>query len=161
MVALMVSLTACASGVATPYGPAGANNGYGYQESRIEDNRVRITYRGDGATPPEKVEDYALLRAAELAVEGGYDWFRVVRRDLTGEEKGGVSLGAGVGTGSYGRNTGVSVGVGGDLGRIGGRRYYTARLEALFGKGEKPDYGPNGGEIYDARALLETIRGRL
>ncbi len=160
LIVMIGAMSACASGVATPYGPANAK-GYGYQDSRIEDNRVRITYRGDGATSPERVEDYALLRAAELALEGGYDWFRVVRRDLSGEEKGGVSLGAGLGTGSYGRSSGVSVGVGGNLGRIGSSQYYTARLEALFGKGEKPADGPENGEVYDARTLVETIRGRI
>lgn len=149
-------LAACATAVGTPYGPADSK-GYGYRETRIEADRYRVTFAGDGATPPETVEDYAMLRAAELTVGNGFDWFRVVARSMDSQERGGVGVGAGVGTGSYGRRSGVSVGVGGNLGTIGGRRFYTARLEVLMGKGEKPD----DPEAYDARSLIESIRSRI
>lgn len=149
-------LAACATAVGTAYGPADAK-GYGYSEMRIEADRFRVTFAGDGATPPEVVEDYAMLRAAELALENGYDWFRVVGRSMDVQEKGGVGVGAGVGTGSYGRRSGVSVGVGGNLGTIGGREFYTARLEVLMGKGDKPD----DPAAYDARSLIDTIRTRI
>lgn len=155
----IAALAACATAVGTAYAPADAK-GYGYSETRIEQDRYRITFAGDGATPPEVVEDYALLRAAELAVENGYDWFRIVGRALDEQEKGGVGIGAGVGTGSYGRRSGVSVGVGGDLGTVGAKRFYTARIEALFGSGEKPA-DDSGSEIYDARSVIETIRARI
>lgn len=156
MMAATWLLAACATAVGTAYGPADAN-GYGYTEMRIEADRYRVSFAGDGATPPEVVEDYAMLRAAELAIENGYDWFRVVGRSMDEEEKGGVGVGAGLGTGSYGRRSGVSVGVGGDLGTIGGRRFFTARLEVLMGKGDKPD----DPAAYDARSLIDTIRTRI
>ena len=115
-----------------------------------------MTFAGDGATPPALVEDYALLRAAELAVDNGYDWFRVTSRSLDRQDKGGVGLGGGLGGG--GRNVGV--GVGGNFGTVGARKFYTARLEVLFGKVEKPtDAG--AGEVYDARSVAETIRSRI
>ena len=157
--ASLLSLAACATAVGTAYGPADAK-GYGYTETRIEQDRYRITFAGDGATAPELVEDYALLRAAELAIENGYDWFRIIGRSVDEEEKGGVGLGAGLGTGSYGRRSGVSVGVGGNLGTVGAKRFYTARLEALFGKGEKPA-DASSSEVYDAQSVIDTIRGRL
>ena len=147
------ALSACATAVGTSYAPAD-KKGYGYAETRIEADRYRVSFAGDGATPVAVVEDYALLRAAELAVENGYDWLRVVGRTLDEDEKGGVGLGAGVGGG--GRNVGV--GVGGNLGTVGARKFYTAKLEVLFGKGAKPD---ETGEIYDARSVIETIRARL
>lgn len=149
-------LVACATAVGTAYGPADSK-GYGYTETRIEADRFRVRFAGDGATPPEVVEDYAMLRAAELAIENGYDWFRIVGRSMDAEEKGGVGVGAGVGTGSYGRRSGVNVGVGGNLGTIGAREFYTARIEVLMGKGEKPD----DPAAYDARSLIETIRSRM
>jgi hypothetical protein len=149
-------LAACATAVGTAYGPADSK-GYGYTETRIEADRFRVSFSGDGATPPETVEDYAMLRAAELALENGYDWFRVVGRSVDEQEKGGVGVGAGVGTGSYGRRSGVSVGVGGNLGTLGARRFYTARLEVLMGKGDKPD----DPATYDARSLIDTIRSRM
>ncbi|MFZ5618854.1 MAG: CC0125/CC1285 family lipoprotein [Pseudomonadota bacterium] len=156
---LLTTIAACATAVGTAYAPADSK-GYGYAETRIEADRYRITFAGDGATSPEKVEDYALLRAAELAVENGYDWFRVVGRSMDEQEKGGVGLGAGLGTGSYGRRSGVSVGVGGDLGTVGARKFYTARIEALFGKGEKPA-SADGGEVYDARSVIDAVRARM
>jgi hypothetical protein len=104
------------------------------------------------------VEDFALLRAAELAVENGYDWFRVVGRSLDGEEKGGVGLGAGVGTGSYGRRSSVGVGVGGNLGTVGARKFFTSRLEVLFGSGDLP---ADTAEVYDARSVIDTIKARI
>jgi hypothetical protein len=115
-----------------------------------------VIFSGDGATPPEVVEDYALLRAAELAVENGYDWLRIVGRTVDEQQKGGVGLGAGLGGG--GRNVGV--GVGGNLGTVGARRFYTARLEVLFGKGEKPAED-QGGPVYDAHSVIDTIGGRM
>lgn len=146
-------VSACATAVGTPYAPANAQ-GYGYEDSRIEDDRFRVIFRGDGATPLELVEDYALRRAAEIAANNGYEWFRIVRKDINGEEKGGVGVGAGVGTGSFGRRGGVSVGLGGDLGTIGAREFFTVRLEILCGSGEKP----SDSEIYDAQSVLSTVR---
>jgi len=155
IIAAVMALAACATAIGTAYGPADSK-GFGYEETRIETNRYRISFAGDGATPLTVVEDYALLRAAELALEGGYDWFRVIGRSMDQQEKGGVGLGAGVGGG--GRNVGV--GVGGNIGNIGARKFYTVRLEVLLGSGEKPA-DDAGGEIYDARSVVDTIRARM
>ncbi len=149
-------LSACATVGPATYGPADSK-GFGFDETRVESDRYRITYRGSGGMPPELVEDYALLRAAELALANDYNWFRVVGRDVTGEQRGGVGIGAGVGGGSYGRRSGVGVGVGGDLGTIGGRDYFTVRMEVLFGSGDPPD----SGEYYDASEIISTIGGRV
>lgn len=145
-------LAACVTAVGTPYGPADSK-GFGYSERRIEDNRFRVVFAGDGATSAVTVEDFAIRRAAELAVQNGYDWFLVAARDVAGESKGGVGVGAGLGTGSFGRRGGVSVGVGGDLGRVGARRFFTARLEVLMGTGPTPNE-PNA---YNASMVLRTI----
>lgn len=72
-------LTACAT--ATPYGPASSSGGYGFSDQRIEENRFRITFRGNSSTSRETVENALLYRAAELTVEQGYDYFIVVEND--------------------------------------------------------------------------------
>lgn len=156
VLALSLSLVACATVGPATYGPAD-KDGFGYEETKVESDRYRITYRGSGGMPPEQVEDYALLRAAELALADGYDWFRVVGRDVAGEQRGGVGVGAGFGTGSYGRRSSVGVGVGGDLGTIGGRDYFTVRMEVLMGAGEPPE----DEQYYDAREINETIGARV
>ncbi len=71
-------LAACAT--ATPYQPT-ETAGYGFREQRIEDNRVRITFRGNTLTDRETVETYLLYRAAEVTLQSGKDYFVVVTRD--------------------------------------------------------------------------------
>jgi len=147
---LVLFLAACATGGPTAYGPADDGR-FGYAETRVEQDRFRITYQGSADVPASTVERLALLRAAEITREEGYDWFRVVARAVDAENRGGVSVGAGVGSGSFGRRGGVGVGVGGDLGRIGARRFFTAQLEILLGSGPVPE---DRADVYDARSVL-------
>ncbi|MEM9705009.1 MAG: hypothetical protein AAF850_02900 [Pseudomonadota bacterium] len=152
-----VVVASCASGAPSDYGPAG-RDGFGFAETRIENDRYRVRYSGSGGDTRDLVEENALRRAAEIAVEEGYDWFRVVSRETLGDQRGGVNLGAGVGSGRVGRNTGVGVGVGGNLGTIGARQFFTARLEVLFGRGERPAQ-VDGAEIYDPTEILARLNG--
>jgi len=72
-------LAACAT--ATPYQPAEAGRGYGFQEQTIEQNRVRISFRGNTLTDRDTVENYLLYRAAEVTIAQGKDYFIVANRD--------------------------------------------------------------------------------
>lgn len=74
-------LSACAT--ATPYQPGapGAPGAYGFTEQQIEQNRTRITFRGNTMTDRETVETYLLYRAAEITQQAGYDYFIVANRD--------------------------------------------------------------------------------
>jgi len=148
----LLLVAACVTAEGTPYAPAGGGD-YGYSETRIEEDRYRVVFAGDGGTPPNIVENYALLRAAELTVENGFEWFRVVGRRIEPSERGGVRVGGGVGSGSFGRRGGVNVGVGGDFGSVGARTFYTVRLDVLMGSGESPGEG----EYYDAHNVIENI----
>ena len=65
-----------------------AQDGYGYSEQRIEENRYRVSFAGNSATSRQTVEDYLLYRAAELTVQTGHDWFEVVDRDTVQEYSG-------------------------------------------------------------------------
>ncbi len=79
LIALAVgALSGCAT--QTPYQAADAGR-YGFQEQRIENNRVRITFRGNSVTERETVETYLLYRAAELTLESGHSYFVVANRD--------------------------------------------------------------------------------
>ena len=147
-----VALAACATAVGTPYQPVDAR-GFGFSETRIESDRYRITFTGDGATPQDVVEAFAIRRAAELALANGYDWFRVVGGGLDRDVRGGANVGLGVGTGSFGRRGGVNVGAGGNLGRVGAREFFTARIEVLMGRGAPPE----DDDVYDARSVLDSV----
>jgi hypothetical protein len=67
---------------ATPYQPLkpGAADSGGYSEVKLEQDRWRVTFRGNSMTSRSTVETYLLYRAAELTVNQGYDWFETVER---------------------------------------------------------------------------------
>lgn len=77
--AAALALAACAS-TATPYGPAAPGSRYGYSEQQISADRFRVTFAGNSVTSREMVEMGLLLRAAELTVQSGNDWFATVER---------------------------------------------------------------------------------
>ena len=78
-IAGMTVMAACAT--STPYAPASESGGYGFAEQRIEENRFRVTFRGNSSTSREDVETFLLFRAAEITVQNGYDHFVVVEGD--------------------------------------------------------------------------------
>lgn len=155
-------LSACATSNAT-YAPAASPGGRGYSETQVETGRYFVTYRASRAQEPQLLEDYALLRAAELTLENNRDWFWVDRRTLDEQASGrasGPSIGIGIGGGSWGRSSGGSVGVGVNVPLGGGgstQRASAATLEVRFGQGAKPDE-PNA---YDARSVAANLRPRL
>lgn len=161
--ALALGLAACASTPAPVYGAAPSTGGAGYSETQIESNRYFVTFRAPSGAETARLEDYALLRAAELTIQNGHDWFWVDRRTLDQQEDGhssGPTIGVGVGGGSWGRHSGGSVGVGMTF-PLGGRddvpRARAATYEIRFGVGPKPD----DANAYDARSTAQAIRARI
>ena len=74
----VVSLYAC--GTSSPYA-GGEGVGLGsFTESRLTDDRYRITFKGEPQATSDQVKDLALLRAAEVTLANDYDWFRVVNQ---------------------------------------------------------------------------------
>lgn len=152
-----VLLGACAT--APTYAPATTPNGAGYFERQIEANRYFVTYRAAGEADAQMLQDFALLRAAELTLQQGGDWFWVDRRGLDdAAAPSGPRLGVSVGGGSFGRSSGVGVGLGMSfpLGG-GGQRAHSATVEMRIGEGAKPD-DPNA---FDAHAIAANLRARL
>ncbi len=153
LVASTAALAACAS--LAPYGPQRGPGGQGFSEQRIESDRYRVTYNGVGAPGP--VADRALLRAAQLTTEQGYDWFEITQRYIDGrpDSAGGVrpSVGVGYGSSNYGgwRTSGTSVGVGLNF---SGPSPTSTTLEVRLGRGQRPDRA----EAYDAREIQRSLR---
>lgn len=150
-----LSLAACAT-APTLYQPAAGPQAVGYSDYRIEPGRYRITFQGGPGAPPEQVTDYALLRAADIALAEGYDWFRVSDRFLQGQPDRGPRLGVGVGGGDYGYRSGVSLGVGTSF-NLGGGPSVASTIEVMMGRGERP----RGDDVYDARALRRSLGQRI
>ncbi len=75
-----IAIAACSTGP-TPYQPGGGRGDAGYAESKIENDRYRISFKGNSLTERETVENYMLFRAAELTLQNGFDTFTIVNRD--------------------------------------------------------------------------------
>ncbi len=58
------------------------NRGYGYSEEQIETNRFRVTFAGNRSTPRNVVENYLLVRAAELSKSRGFNDFVLAKQDV-------------------------------------------------------------------------------
>lgn len=150
-----LSISACAT-APTRYQAAAGPDAVGYSEYRIEPGRYRITFRGGPGAPPQQVTDYALLRAADLAIADGYDWFRIADRFMEGRPDNGPRLGVGVGGADFGRRSGVSLGVGTTF-NLGGGPAMASTIEVVMGRGERP----RGADSYDAKALRANLGQRI
>jgi hypothetical protein len=154
VLAIAAVLAACAA--PTPYRPAVEGRGYGFSEELLEHDRFRVSFRSNDVTPRETAENYALLRAAEIALARGGDWFVVVRREVTydngdyDDSRGGVGVGGGSG------GVGAGVGIGAPLG-MEGPDSRTVGLEIVIRRGAKPAGEP---DAYDARAVRRAIAPR-
>ena len=153
--AAALSLAACAT-APTLYQPAAGPHAVGYREYRIEPGRYRITFQGGPGAPPQQVQDYALLRAADLAIADGYDWFRIADRFMEGRPDRGPQLSLGVGGADFGRHSSVGVGVGLGAISLGGGPSVASTIEVVMGRGERP----RGADTYDARALRRNLGER-
>ena len=157
--ALLVA--ACCAGLlgcsTTPTPYQAQDERYGYSEQQIEDDRYRVAFAGNSATPRETVRTYMLYRAAELTLASGHDYFTVVDEQIEGTAGGTASprVGVGVGGGGYGgSNVGLGVGISTFLGGSGDGARYTAFADIVVGEGEKPAGEP---DAYDAREILERL----
>jgi len=73
-------LAACAS--TTPYQPASKPGGFdGYSQTMLDNDTARITFGGNSLTDRETVENYLIYRAAEMALERGYQSFSLTNRE--------------------------------------------------------------------------------
>jgi hypothetical protein len=74
------TLAACAP--EQPYfGPRDADHSTGYTDEQLAQDRYRITYIGNSATTRETVEDFLLLRSAQVASGAGAKFFMFDMRD--------------------------------------------------------------------------------
>lgn len=149
---LAATLAACAT--ATPYQPM--KDGVGYGEQKLEDNRYRVWFAGNSKTPREAVEDYVLYRAAELALENGYDYFVLSDRSTEAERhRGGSALSIGIGGIRFGGRSAISIGTGIGIPLGGGSAEYYGQADVTLMKGRKPAQDL---AAYDARQVKNQLQ---
>jgi hypothetical protein len=76
---LMLFALVMLAGCATPYGPHQLVGGYSHV--RIQNDVFRIVFDGNAYIHKSAVDYYALVRAAELTVQNGREYFRVLGAD--------------------------------------------------------------------------------
>ncbi|MQA65703.1 MAG: hypothetical protein GEU76_07365 [Alphaproteobacteria bacterium] len=143
----------------TPYGPA--TDGFGFTEQAIEEDRYRVTFSGNSATPRETVENYLLYRAAEVTLERGHAHFVVVKMDTerTTTYHGSVNDFGGP-FGFYGYRSWYDRPYGfGGFASLDAHPIdrYSAYANIVMRKGAKPD----DPDAYDARAVIERLGSRI
>jgi hypothetical protein len=146
------SLQACAS--YSPYQPA-SSQGYGYSQTQLSDTQFRIDFKARDIERGEAV-NYAMLRAAELTLEKGFDWFEVVDRESdTTKPRATTRFGFGIsrfGSMNPFSNLNAGVAVGG-----GNSNQADVLLEIIMGKGIRPDVK----KVYSAKELAKNLRQSL
>jgi hypothetical protein len=152
LIPALAVMAACAT---TPvYGPAKSDGGAGYLSQQIEQGRHIISYTDPD---PVRARNMALLRASEITLTEGKDWFEITSEGADTEESrgGGPSLSIGGGTSSYGRSSGVGVGLGIGIPLGGGSSGKTTQtIEIVTGANPKPDRP----SAYDARSVDMNLR---
>lgn len=166
---LTLCISACAT--STPYQPAEHRRAVGYTETQLTDNRYRIVFAGNHLTPRQHVHDYALLRAAELTLQAGYEWFQLAGRDEDRDVRTHTRFGTGWDSGPrtavYQRcglltcNTVVTSAPAYHSGlaieTAQAHTAYTTQLEIVLGKGPIP----TGPDTYPAQPLAASLRRAL
>lgn len=154
-------LAACAS--QPDYRPAKNADGYGYYSRALGTDRYIVGYNGDSTMSENLVKDYALFHAAELTMQQGKNWFRVVERESRSVEKSrrgftrhradyAVQRSCGLlGCSSSMRpvmHTSVHIDA------ASGRTLWSSRLEIVMGTGPIPG---EFGSHYEADALMKSL----
>ncbi|MEP3891201.1 MAG: hypothetical protein ABJN69_12135 [Hellea sp.] len=153
-----LALTACATGPSA-YGPSDGRS-MGFENTQIEKDRFRIAYTG---RTEGEARDFALLRAAEIAIAEGYTHFKVLGGN-TSSNGGGAPvssrIGVGIGSGGYGfgrgrgARTNVNLGIGvHDVARAMQGSQVTESIEVIL-----KSSGSSDPSVYDAKSVQNSIR---
>ena len=80
----LLLLVACA----TAYKPAKKESANGYFDVKLQEGMYEILFNGNENTTARRANDFALLRAAEVCLENGYQSFAIERKteDFTEKE---------------------------------------------------------------------------
>ncbi len=109
---LFILLTACASH--TYYKPSDgeSSSSYGYRDQKLEETKYRVSFIGRNSTQRETTELYLLYRAAEIAVQNGYEYFVMAHQETEPKQQQQTSsFFGGMGFGRGGTGLGLGYGV--------------------------------------------------
>ncbi len=147
---LLGSLAACA----TAYQPQGFAGGF--NETQIDRNVFRVSFKGNGYTSEERAEEMALLRSAEVALKNGFTHFAISdgrsRTDYSAFTTPSQSTTTGT-LNTYGDRTYLNA----QTRTTGGQTFVAAKprtTNTIVCFNGKPD---SGVFVYDARFLVKSL----
>ena len=157
LVTTMVWFASCTP-VATPYQPK--HEGYGYEESRLQQNLYRVSFRANRYTSETDVMDYLYLRSAELAKAAGYAHFLVVqdlsKSQMEGERTPRFRIGLGFSSSS--RHSMVGAGFSSPFGESETRYSVRYHLGVLLIRMLTEEEAQNEKNSIEVDYLLESLR---
>jgi hypothetical protein len=165
LIVALFTLGACAS--SPKYVAADKATQYGHYSYKIGENRYRVNFTGNRRASLQDTRDFALLRAAELTLAEGNDWFQIVDRETaTTETEAPVRSGFGIERAYYVedrcgliscsrsvRPTSYATYASMDFDAGRSQTSHSHSLEILMGKGEVPE----DGNYYDAQSVVKAI----
>ena len=160
LIGCLISLMAC-SPVPTPYQPKLED--YGYEETRLQKNMYRISFKANQYTNETDILDYLYLRSAELTRDSGYSHFVVVqdfgKTQLEGEPRPRFSIGMGFTTGT--RRSRWGAGFTAPLWQSENQTIVSYHLGMFFIRMLTPEEAKNEKEAMEINFLLDSIQKKL
>jgi hypothetical protein len=147
---LISALTSCA----TSYQSTGLTGGF--RDTQLAPDLFRVSFSGNAFTSGDRLQDFALLRAAELALSNGAQYFAVLSSSDQSRTDTYVTPGSSYTTGT--------VSAYGNTGTYSGTTTYTAPQVRTY---YKPGVGmlvrtfkskPEGGFAFDADFISKSMR---
>lgn len=139
LIASTLALTACQTSTAS-YEAASGPGQVGYFSAPVDDGRVAVTYTGKKGMTEAQVAEYALLRAAELTLASGQQWFAVLHTDSRETKAGDINR-------IDGRTGAILTGESATAGSGGDRRGATAGVDDATVAGGPTTGGFGGGDV--------------
>ena len=165
IIVALLGLGACAS--SPKYTAADRAGAYGHESRKLGDDRYRVNFNGGRRADLEQVRDFALLRAAEITLAEGHDWFQIVDRETatveTAEPRSGFAyerayaVDRSCGLVSCSRRVRPVTYTRFDIDTRPDDPRHSHSIEIVMGSGEVPD----DGHFYDAREVARSIYASL
>lgn len=145
-------LAGCASNGTSPsdFGPAYGSD-FGYKNTQLQNDQFRISYT---SRDPYQSQDFALLRAAQIASNEGYSHFKVLHGDIFDNGPNTIGAGLGIGLGGRGYNrSNIGIGVQ-DIERTLEGRKVTETIEVILLSSAPTPRDP---AVFDAQSIMKNI----
>ncbi|MCG8336604.1 MAG: hypothetical protein MJE63_19020 [Proteobacteria bacterium] len=155
--AILAFLSGC-SVTSTPYQPK--TEGFGYEETQLQENVFRISFRANQFTEETEILDYLYLRSAELTKNSGFTHF-VLEQDYgkTQVDKAfGPRFSVGMGFSSARRNSTIGARINAPLWDTEERYHVTYRLGIFIIRMLTTEEAKNTKEAFEVDYLIESIK---